>query len=149
MVTSTATEQGRRMADLPPELFRHWIHSREEDQDGVQSFRTQGFAFPPSFGRDGTELRPDGTFVQDDIRPADGIVQTPGTGPSRGPGQVAVRFDGAREDYAFTIVSVEPGLRIRRAAGRQAVREQCPCADTAQMERFASAAPVGIQGSSD
>ena len=75
---STATEHGRRTADLPPEPFRHWIHSREEDQADVRFFRTEGFSFPPSFGRDGMELRPDGTFIQDDIGPADGIVQTPG-----------------------------------------------------------------------
>ena len=61
MATRTATEQGRRTADLPPELFIHWIHSREEDQDDIQFFRTEGFSFPPSFGRDGMEIRPDGS----------------------------------------------------------------------------------------
>lgn len=110
MTTDTAIEQGRRTADLPPELFVHWIHSREEDQGDVQFFRPEGFAFPPSFGRDGMELRPDGSFVQDDIGPADGIVRTHGRWTLEAPGRIAVRFDGAREDYAFTVVGVDATL---------------------------------------
>ena len=141
MTTSTATQQGRRTDDLPRQLFRHWIHSREEDQDDVRFFRTEHFAFPPSFGRDGMELRPDGTFVQDDIGPADGIVQTPGRWTLQGPGRIAVRFDGAREDYAFTIVSVEADLlRIRLTSATP--YESIPCADAQQMETFTSAPPA-------
>ena len=141
MTTSTATQQGRRTDDLPRQLFRHWIHSREEDQDDVRFFRTEHFAFPPSFGRDGMELRPDGTFVQDDIGPADGIVRTPGRWTLQGPGRIAVRFDGAREDYAFTIVSVEADLlRIRLTSATP--YESIPCADTQQMEAFTSAPPA-------
>jgi hypothetical protein len=37
----TAAEHGRRTADLPPELFQHWIHSREDDQDDVRFFRRE------------------------------------------------------------------------------------------------------------
>ena len=141
MTTHTTTEQGRRTADLPPELFRHWIHSREEDQGDVQFFRPEGFSFPPSFGRDGIEMRPDGSFVQDDIGPADGIVQTQGRWTQHGPGLIAVRFDGAREDYAFTIVSVDADLlRIRLTAATP--YESVPCADAEQMERFTSAPPA-------
>jgi hypothetical protein len=44
---STATGQGRRTADLPPEPFRHWIRSLEEDQADVRFSRSQGFSFPP------------------------------------------------------------------------------------------------------
>ena len=117
MTTDTASEQGRRTADLPPELFLHWIHSREEDQGDVQFFRPEGFAFPPSFGRDGMEMRPDGSFVQDDIGPADGIVRTQGRWIQEAPGRIAVRFDGAREDYTFMVVSVDESLlRIGRVS---------------------------------
>jgi hypothetical protein len=142
MTTSTATEQGRGTDDLPPQLFRHWIHSREEDQGDVRFFRTEDFAFPPSFGRDGMELRPDGTFVQDDIGPADGTVQTPGRWTHQGPGQLAVRFDGAREDYAFTIVNVESDLLRIRLTSAAAPYQSVPCADAEQMERFTSAPPA-------
>ena len=30
--------------------------------------------------------------------------------PGEAPGRIAVRFDGAREDYTFTVVSVDPAL---------------------------------------
>ena len=142
MTTSTATAQGRRTGDLPPQLFRHWIHSREEDQGDVLFFRTEDFAFPPSFGRDGMELRPDGTFVQDDIGPADGIVRTPGRWTLEGPGRIAVRFDGARQDYAFTLVSVEPDLLRIRLASAETPYRSVPCADEEQMQRFTSAPPA-------
>jgi hypothetical protein len=142
MVTRTATEQGRRTADLPPELFIHWIHAREEDQDDIQFFRTEGFSFPPSFGRDGMEIRPDGTFIQDDVGPADGIVQTPGRWTLEGPGRIAVRFDGAREDYAFTLVSVSAELLQIRQASSATSYPSVPCADAEQMERFTSAPPA-------
>ena len=142
MATETATQQGRRTADLPPELFVHWIHSREEDQGDVRFFRTESFAFPPSFGRDGIEMRPDGSFVQDDVGPADGIVQTPGRWTQQGPGTIAVRFDGAREDYAFTIVSVDAELLRMRLNAADTPYTSMPCADDAQMERFTSAPPA-------
>jgi hypothetical protein len=142
MTTSTATQHGRRTDDLPRQLFRHWIHSREEDQGDVQFFRPEDFSFPPSFGRDGLEMRPDGTFVQDDVGPADGIVQTEGRWTQQGPGQIAVRFDGEREDYAFSIVGVDADLlRIRReslSSGYASV----PCASDEQMRRFTEAPPA-------
>lgn len=131
MTTDTATELGRRTTDLPPELFRHWIHSREEDEGDVQFFRPEGSAFPPSRGRDGMDMRPDGSFVQDDIGPGDGIVRTKGRWMQETPGRIAVRFDGARADYTFEVVSVDAALlRIGHAttpaawelAEREAIR---------------------------
>ena len=68
---------------LPRALFRHWVHSREEDSGDIEVYRPDGFAFPPAFGRDGFEMRVDGEFIQDDIGPADGIVQNcAGSAPS-------------------------------------------------------------------
>ena len=112
--THATTGQGGNTAALPPEMFRHWIHSREEDQDDVRFFRPPDFAFPPSFGRDGMEMRPDGQFVQHDVGPADGTVQVPGRWTQESTTRIAVRFDGTREDYDFTVESVDAGLlRIR------------------------------------
>jgi hypothetical protein len=95
-------------------LFGHWIHSREEDRHDVQVFRRKGFAFPVSFGRDGFRMFDDGTFLQEDVGPADGIVTVPGRWSSRIPGRVAVRFGGARPDYDFEVVDLDDDvLRIR------------------------------------
>jgi len=141
-VTDTATEHGTRTAGLPRQLFRHWVHSREEDRGDVQVYRPADFAFPPSFGRDGIEPGPDGRFVQYDIGPADGTVQVSGRWAEQGPGQIAVRFDGARPDYAFTVVAIdEDVLRIR--LGSAPVRhDRVPCADEEQLARFTSAPPA-------
>jgi hypothetical protein len=100
---------------LPRAVFRHWIHSREEDAGGVEVYRPEGYAFPPSFGRDGFEMQPEGRFIQDVISPTDGTEQVPGHWRQTGPNQVAVRFVSARyPDYAFQIVGVDDAvLRLR------------------------------------
>jgi hypothetical protein len=109
MSTSTASP-----VVIDDALFGHWIHSREEDLDDIQVFRPENFTFPVSFGRDGFRIFDDGTFLQEDIGAADGIVVVPGRWSSRTPGRVAVRFGGARADYDFEVVEVDDDvLRIR------------------------------------
>jgi hypothetical protein len=101
---------------LPRELFRHWIHSREEDRDGIVAYRPEGYPFPASFGREGFEMRPGGRVLQDVVGPADGTVQVPGHWRQVGPARVAFRFASDRQpDYAFEIVAVDDAmLRLRR-----------------------------------
>ena len=115
MTQSVAEPQGD-ITPLPSVIFRHWIHSREEDSGGSEVYRPEGFAFPPSFGRDGFEMFEDGRFVQDDVGPADGIVQTEGQWTLIGPLRVAVAFPVTdRPGYSFEVVDVDPHiLRIRR-----------------------------------
>jgi hypothetical protein len=50
------------MAD-EAQLIGSWLHSHEEDADGVQVFRPIGYPFPPSRGRDGFTLDADGSAV--------------------------------------------------------------------------------------
>ena len=113
-MSQPSDERESNPAAPPPALFRHWVHSREEDFEDVEVFRPEAFAFPPSFGRDGFEMREDGEFVQDDIGPADGIVQVAGRWEMVGPQRVEVSFDSdTREGYSFDVVSVdETGLQI-------------------------------------
>jgi hypothetical protein len=128
-------------ADLPQGVFRHWIHSREEDADGLEVFRPEGFAFPPSFGRDGFEMQADGTFIQDDIGPADGVVQVPGRWQLIAPRRVAVSFDDAegRPGYAFEIVTVDDAvLKTRRSASYLSL----PPVDEGQLQAYSSLPPA-------
>jgi hypothetical protein len=105
---------------LPPAVFRHWIHSREEDAGGLEVYRPDGFPFPPSFGRDGFEMfqdgDQDGRFVQDDVGPADGIVQTEGRWELVAPLRVAVSFPGTdRPGYSFEVIEADRHiLRLRK-----------------------------------
>jgi hypothetical protein len=118
-VTTTPTPDAEPAAptkQLPGELFRHWIHSHEEDRGGIATYRPEGYPFPASHGRAGFQMRPGGRVMQDVIAPADGTVQVPGQWRQVGPSRVAFRFASDRQpDYAFEIVSVDEAmLRLRR-----------------------------------
>jgi hypothetical protein len=61
---------------LPKELNRNalvgrWMHSHEEDTDAHTVFRPATFAFPPSRGRKGFELRSDGSMTSFGVGPTD------------------------------------------------------------------------------
>jgi hypothetical protein len=60
-------------------LPRAWRHSHEEDAPGEMVFRPADWAFPPSRGRRGFELRADGTAALSGPGPTD----RPATGAGR------------------------------------------------------------------
>jgi len=60
-------------------LERAWVHSHEEDSADEQVFRPAGFAFPPSRGRRGFELRPDGKYAETAPGPTDRPEEASGT----------------------------------------------------------------------
>ena len=62
----------------PDELVGRWGHSFEEDHDDVVVYRPEGFDFPRARGRDGIELRPDGSFVDWAIGRGDASEARPG-----------------------------------------------------------------------
>jgi hypothetical protein len=45
-------------------VAQSWVHSHEEDTADQAVYRPENFAFPPSRGRGGFDLNPDGTMVQ-------------------------------------------------------------------------------------
>jgi hypothetical protein len=56
----------------PPELFQDWVHSFEESSGQQKVYRPATFSFAPARGRDGFEIRQDGTFISHPIAPGDG-----------------------------------------------------------------------------
>jgi len=61
------------MKDVRQELLQNrWLHSHEEDSNGQTVFRPASFAFPPSRGRAGFELKPDQSLIDIGVAPADG-----------------------------------------------------------------------------
>ena len=60
-------------------LERPWVHSHEEDTADEQVFRPADFAFPPSRGRRGFELRADGSYVETAPGPTDRPEEASGT----------------------------------------------------------------------
>jgi hypothetical protein len=63
----------------PAHLVGSWSHSHEEDDDGVQIFRSAEYDFPPSRGRETFTLHPDGTAVTGLPGPDDRGISTDGT----------------------------------------------------------------------
>jgi hypothetical protein len=66
--------------DVTPELLqKRWLHSHEEDSDTEMVFRPASFKFPPARGRAGFDLKPNNSFVDIGIAPADGPQESKGT----------------------------------------------------------------------
>jgi hypothetical protein len=86
-------------------LFGHWVHSFEEDTEGVRAYRRRGFPFPPAFGRTGLEIHPSGQFVRHDIGPADEPVAVPGRWQAE---RIRAVFPGdAQEQLVLSILSYD------------------------------------------
>ena len=66
------------MDDPPPELFRRWVHSREEDEGDLRVYRPAGYDLPPARGRRGIEFRPGGELLVYGPGPADRPTARPG-----------------------------------------------------------------------
>lgn len=68
------------MARVRPEcLHRRWVHAHEEDSGELMIFRPAEHELPPSRGRQSFELRPDGSFSESGLGPADVPEQASGT----------------------------------------------------------------------
>lgn len=85
---------GKIMNELPDEIFRIWIHSFEEDQNGIIVYRPVGYGFPRARGREGIEFRPDGMFISYEIGPTDASRGINGQWKIEGSGRVRVSFEG-------------------------------------------------------
>ena len=90
------------MADVPPELLKHWMRSHEEESGDLQVYRPASYSFPPARGRRGFELKPDGELVLYGPGPSDKPAATTSRWSSAGSGRVKL---GDRE---LEIVSVGP-----------------------------------------
>lgn len=52
-------------------LYQHWVHSHEEDQEGIRVFRPANYNFPASRGREGFKIDKEGAFTHYQIGPND------------------------------------------------------------------------------
>lgn len=97
---------------LPEELFRRWMHSREEDEGDVRVYRPAGYDLPPARGRRGLEFRPDGELLEIGPGPADKPQATAGRWESVGERRARVSLAG--EPQEVEIVDLEPDrLKLR------------------------------------
>jgi hypothetical protein len=93
---------------LPEVLHQCWVHSHEEDTATEMVFRPAHYAFPPSRGRVGFDLKPDGTYADIGIAPADGPSRTEGTWQLLGADTLALQSGGQEKTQrALKIVSAD------------------------------------------
>jgi hypothetical protein len=108
---------GGPAAEPPPELFRRWVHVREEDRNGVRVYRPVDHPIPPARGREGIEFRPDGTYIGYAIGPTDAPAGTAGQWWCDAPDHVRISQPD-HVDTSYLILDVDDRiLRLRPQAG--------------------------------
>lgn len=88
--------------ELPKEIFKHWVHSFEEDTKDITVFRPNNYNFPPARGRDGFEIKKDGKFIQYRIGPTDRTEKVYGHWKTRGKDKILV-YLRSKETVSYTI----------------------------------------------
>ncbi len=97
-----------QMKDLQSCLLGHWIHSHEEDTQGVMVFRPASYNFPPSRGRVGYEFRVGGKLVYYGIAATDGTDPLSGTWAIEGPNLVRIQVDNNRiKPFQLQVISCD------------------------------------------
>jgi hypothetical protein len=89
-------------------LDQKWVHSHEEDTAEEMVFRPSTFKFPPSRGRRGFELRPDGTARVMGIAPTDAPQQHTGTWSVGSEKQLTIQVPALQQTQSMTVLSVSP-----------------------------------------
>ncbi|MPY89398.1 MAG: hypothetical protein GEU99_15905 [Luteitalea sp.] len=104
------------MTALPAALFNRWIHSREEDSGEVTVFRPSTFAFPPSRGREGIELREGGELLHYRMGATDRPDAVAGRWRVERDNIIEVDFPTAQlSPYRLEVISVDnEALKVRR-----------------------------------
>jgi hypothetical protein len=85
---------------LPDNLFQRWIHSYEEDTEEAEVFRPPSYEFPPSRGREGFDIRKDGSFAL--------------LGPGRSDRSTAIAGHWVRSSDSILVVTFEENYLNRR-----------------------------------
>lgn len=109
---SSCKAQNKSSALIEELMGKNWIHSHEEDKNGLKAFRTQDFSFPPSRGREGFEFNEDGTFIYHSIAPTDGTQKNKGIWTAKGD-EITVKFQGDssyKKELIFKIEGYKNGL---------------------------------------
>lgn len=95
-----------------------WLHSFEEDEEGLWVYRPNTYDFAPSRGRTGFSVEPGGVFKRFEIAPADGLLEEAGEWEQLQKNLVQIRMtEGSMPptEYRMEIVSISDSLlKVRR-----------------------------------
>lgn len=86
------------MIELNPAIFKHWVHSREEDTEEGSVYRPKDYKFPPARGRNGFEIKENGEFIKYEIGPDDRPRKISGHWKQEGDNRIRADFEDQRTD---------------------------------------------------
>jgi hypothetical protein len=92
-------------------IYKHWIHSHEEDTEDKKVYRPSTFEFPPSRGRDGFEIRENGEFVLSFPGPTDRSEKIIGNFTIDS-NKLNVELVSTQKSYTLTILSCDENRLI-------------------------------------
>jgi len=104
------------VSETPPGLARRWVHSFEEDHDGLEVYRPFDYEFPPARGRDGIEFSDDGSYTQWGIGRGDAREPVPGQWQAAAAGTVSVTTQRGGEQVLEVVQLTPDRLEVRRRA---------------------------------
>jgi hypothetical protein len=95
-------------------LYRHWIHSNEEDTPTERVYRPATWSFPPSRGRTGFDLKPDNRCAGFGIAAADGVEEYAATWDLDDDDRLTIYDDRQRPVQVMQIVAVDDDRLVVR-----------------------------------
>jgi hypothetical protein len=100
---------------LPAELFKLWLHSREDrdTRSNVSVYRSSDYPFPPSRGRRGFEIKENGEFILHEIDRTDKPIRMVGKFTVEGTDTIKVYLEN-KNPLILRIVSIEDEGQILR-----------------------------------
>ena len=92
-------------------IYKHWVHSHEEDTVDKKVYRPSTFEFPQSRGRDGFELRENGEFILYVTGPTDKSEKILGNFTIHSD-KLNVELVSIQKSYTMTILSCDENRLI-------------------------------------
>ena len=102
----------------PKELLQRWLHSHEEDSGDETVFRPADFQFPPSRGRSGFDLKPDGGLLDIGIGATDRPTESLGSWKLQGNSRLVLESPASGR-RTVQIVSLAPDRLVIKTAGHE------------------------------
>ncbi|PRY16434.1 hypothetical protein CLV24_101280 [Pontibacter ummariensis] len=120
LLASTCKKSSKLQAEL---VGKTWLHSYEEDEDSVLVYRPNTFDFPPSRGRTGFSLDPNGVIRRYEIAPTDGLEEQFGQWKQLDDDRFQVQMNPGSnppQHFVVEIVSIRDNvLKVKRVQPRQ------------------------------
>lgn len=102
--------------NLPPQIFKSWINSYEENEQDLIVYRLEGFPFPPARFREKLNFKENGEFILTVPGATDVPEEIQGTWESSVKDKILVQFPNSKiEGFILHIILIEEEiLKVRK-----------------------------------